>query len=80
MEPGTTRTAEEWSEADFRARAAIRGRLKELRAIHASYLAYQEHRVNERDHHGAWDVAINLAETEAEAAGLQFALKAMDVT
>lgn len=58
---------------------AIRTRIAQLEAIHGSYLAYQAHRVAERDHHGAWDVAINLAETEAELAGLRFALSALGV-
>lgn len=55
----------------------IRGRLVELRRIHRSYRAYQRDRVRERDHHGAWDVAVNLSETECEMAGLRFALRAM---
>lgn len=55
----------------------IRARLAELDAIRSSYLAYQAHRVSERDHHGAWDVAINLSETECEQAGLRFALEAI---
>ena len=55
----------------------IRHRINELNAIHSTYAAYQQHRVNERDHHGAWDVAINLAETEAEISGLSFALEAI---
>jgi hypothetical protein len=50
----------------------------DLKAIHATYLLYQADRVRERDHHGAWDVAINLAETEAEMAGLEFALRALE--
>lgn len=57
----------------------IRDRIAELRAIHASYLEYQRFRVSERDHHGAWDVAINLSETECEIAGLEFALAALEV-
>jgi len=52
-------------------------RISELEAIHANYLRYQADRVAEHDHHGAWDVAINLAETEAELAGLRFALEVM---
>lgn len=56
----------------------IRARLAELDAIRSSYLAYQAHRVSERDHHGAWDVAINLSETECEQAGLRFALEAIE--
>jgi hypothetical protein len=60
------------------ARARIGMRLAELRDIHASYLEYQRHRVAERDHHGAWDVAVNLSETESEMAGLEFALRALD--
>lgn len=55
----------------------IRDRLSELEVIHASYLEYQKWRVVERDHHGAWDVAINLSETECEMAGLRFALAAL---
>jgi hypothetical protein len=55
----------------------IRGRIAELRRMHDNYLAYQGDRVAERDHHGAWDAAINLAETEAEIAGLEFALGAL---
>ena len=42
-----------------------------------NYVAYQQDRVNERDHHGAWDVAIHLSEVECEIAGLKFALEAM---
>lgn len=57
----------------------IRERIADLRGIHANYLAYQRDRVSERDHHGAWDVAINLSETECEIAGLEFALKALGV-
>lgn len=56
---------------------AIRARLGELRAIWRSYRLYQRHRIKERDHHGAWDVAVNLSETEAEMAGLKFALRAL---
>lgn len=55
----------------------IATRLKELQDIHASYLEYQRWRILERDHHGAWDAAINLAETEAEMAGLRFAEEAI---
>ena len=56
----------------------IRGRIAELRCIRDNYLAYQEDRVSERDHHGAWDVAVNLSETECEISGLQFALEAVE--
>jgi hypothetical protein len=55
----------------------IRDRLVELRCIRDSYLQYQRWRVAEHDHHGAWDVAINLSETECEMSGLQFALDAL---
>lgn len=55
----------------------ITARLAELQQIRASYLEYQTWRVVERDHHGAWDAAINLSETECEMAGLQFALDAI---
>jgi hypothetical protein len=57
---------------------AVRIRIAELRMYHRNYLSYQADRVREGDHHGAWDVAINLAETEAEIAGLEFALKAIE--
>lgn len=57
----------------------IRERVEALQRIHANYLAYQADRVRERDHHGAWDVAINLSETECEIAGLEFALRAIGV-
>jgi hypothetical protein len=53
----------------------IRARIAELEDIHAHYRAYQQDRVSERDHHGAWDAAVNLSETESEIAGLEFALK-----
>lgn len=56
-------------------RLKISARIMELKRVHSSYLAYQHWRVAEGDHHGAWDVAINLAETEAEIAGLTFALE-----
>ncbi len=56
----------------------IRARVAELQGIRARYLAYQQDRVAERDHHGAWDVAVNLSETECEIAGLEFAVKALD--
>jgi hypothetical protein len=55
----------------------IRQRAADLQNIRANYLRYQDDRVREHDHHGAWGVAINLAETEAEIAGLQFAEKAL---
>lgn len=55
----------------------IRARYIQLKGIRERYLAYQQDRVNERDHHGAWDVAINLSETECEMAGLEFALRAL---
>lgn len=55
--------------------AAVLDRIRALRGIRARYLAYQQDRVNEHDHHGAWDVAINLSETECEIAGLTFALE-----
>lgn len=57
----------------------IRSRVQFLREVRESYLRYQTYRVEERDHHGAWDVAINLSETEAEIAGLEFALEAIGV-
>lgn len=56
----------------------IRARIAELEGIRERYLAYQQDRVNERDHHGAWDVAVNLSETECEISGLRFALNALD--
>jgi hypothetical protein len=55
----------------------IRARIAELSRIRESYLTYQRYRVAEHDHHGAWDVAINLSETECEMAGLKFALDAI---
>ena len=55
----------------------IRARIRELRKVHLSYRQYQRYRVKERDWHGAWDVAVNLSETEMEMAGLRFALRAM---
>lgn len=58
----------------------IRARIAELQAIHANYTAYQRDRVAEKDHHGAWDAAVNLSETECEISGLEFALKAMEVS
>lgn len=59
------------------ARQRIQLRLGELEAVHASYRHYQRFRVRERDHHGAWDAAVNLSETECEMAGLKYALEAM---
>jgi hypothetical protein len=56
----------------------IRARITGLQGIRERYLAYQQDRVNERDHHGAWDVAVNLSETECEISGLEFALKAVE--
>ena len=61
-------------------RARIKARLAELEKVYASYLHYQEWRVKERDHHGAWDVAVNLSETECEMAGLRYALEALEGT
>lgn len=55
----------------------IEVRMRVLRDIRDSYMQYQRWRVAEHDHHGAWDVAINLSETECEIAGLQFALEAI---
>ena len=55
----------------------IRGRLTRLAKVHRSYRIYQRERIRERDHHGAWDVAVNLSETECEMDGLRFALKAL---
>lgn len=57
--------------------ASIRSRIGQLEIQLANYRAYQDDRVAERDHHGAWDVAINMSETECEIAGLRFALEAM---
>jgi hypothetical protein len=74
---GVGRPDETGDQTLVRARATIRQRIAELDGIRARYLAYQQDRVNERDHHGAWDVAINLSETECELAGLRFALDAM---
>lgn len=59
------------------AAAKIKARIGRLRAIHRSYRAYQRDRIRERDWHGAWDVAVNLSETEMEMAGLRFALRAL---
>lgn len=59
------------------ASSVIRGRIENLRFQRTNYLAYQKDRISERDHHGAWDVAINLSEVECEIAGLEFALVAM---
>lgn len=53
----------------------IQARIKELEGIHERYTAYQQDRIREKDHHGAWDVAVNLSETECEMAGLRFALE-----
>ena len=55
----------------------IRKRIAELVMIRANYLRYQQDRVSEHDHHGSWDVAVNLSETECEIAGLKFALGAI---
>lgn len=55
----------------------IRNRIIALEKQLANYRAYQADRVAERDHHGAWDVAINMSETECEIAGLKFALDAI---
>lgn len=51
----------------------LTGRINDLEAQRANYLAYQSDRVKEHDHHGAWDAAINLSEVECEIAGLRFA-------
>lgn len=59
------------------AKKRINARIDELNRQRNNYLAYQADRVKENDHHGAWDVAINLSETECEIAGLKFALEAM---
>ena len=56
----------------------IRARILTLEGIRERYLEYQQDRVNERDHHGAWDVAVNLSETECEISGLRFALDSLD--
>lgn len=68
------------SEPLHAARERIAARLQVLEGIHRNYLAYQLDRVAERDHHGAWDVAINLSETECEMVGLRYALEAMEQT
>ena len=52
----------------------ITDRIEALQAIHASYLAYLRHRIDEADWHGGWAACVNLAETEDEIAGLRFAL------
>lgn len=52
----------------------IRTRIAELELIRESYFEYQKWRIYERDHHGAWDVAVNLSETECEISGLKYAL------
>lgn len=57
----------------------VMARIEALEKVHASYLIYQEQRILERDHHGAWDVAVNLSETECEMDGLKFALRALGV-
>jgi hypothetical protein len=62
----------------LQAKTEIRDRINELEKQHRNYLAYQQDRVNERDHHGAWDVAINLSETECEMAGWRGALEKLD--
>lgn len=65
------------SSREAAALAAIDARIAELEAIHLNYSRYQDDRVRERDHHGAWDVAINLSETECEISGLQYARNAI---
>lgn len=56
---------------------AVRERIAKLMEIRNNYLAYQQDRVDEQDHHGAWDVAVNLSGTECEIAGLKFAEEAI---
>jgi len=71
--------AKELEQSDNPGFAVIRKRIAQLEQQLANYRAYQADRVAERDHHGAWDVAINMSETECEIAGLKFALDAMVV-
>lgn len=56
----------------------IKQRIMFLERVHASYISYQQFRVDERDHHGAWDAAVNLSETECEIQGLRFALDCIE--
>jgi hypothetical protein len=53
---------------------AIRARIKELRATHATELEYVQHRLRERDWHGLWDGAIGAAEWEIEITALEWCL------
>jgi hypothetical protein len=59
-------------------KSRIFSRIASLEGIRANYRRYQADRVTEQDHHGAWDAAVNLAETEAEIAGLKFAIESID--
>jgi hypothetical protein len=59
------------------AAARICARIDELTAIENTYRDYLQQRIDEDDLHGTWDGAINIAETTAEIAGLNFALTAI---
>ena len=54
----------------------IGARLIKLEDVERTYLAYAQQRLDERDFHGLWDVAINLAELSNERDGLQLAAAA----
>lgn len=57
---------------------SITARLAQLDAIEATYLKYAQQRLDERDFHGLWDVAINLTEVSNERDGLHLAVKAFE--
>ncbi len=46
-----------------------------LLSIKKNYLGYLQCRISDSDWHGSWDASVNIAETEAELAGLNFALE-----
>lgn len=57
---------------------SVTRRLAELDRIEATYLAYAQQRLDERDFHGLWDVAVNLAEVSNERDGIQRTMRAFE--
>lgn len=54
----------------------VRARIAFLERTRANLRAYQQDCVDDLNHHGAWDAAVNISEAECEIAGLRFALSA----
>ena len=54
----------------------VRARIAFLESVRDNYRGYLQVRIADDDWHGAWDASVNIAETNAQIEGLEYALRA----